>query len=50
VTDKCPLIRGPVGIRIGGRSNQEVIVFDTAEDEHVVSVEYIGEEENGNGG
>jgi DNA gyrase subunit A len=27
-----------------------VIVFDTAEDEHVVSVEHIGEEENGNGG
>ena len=25
-----------------------VIVFDTAEDEHVVSVEHIGE--NGNGG
>jgi len=25
-------------------------VFDTAEDEHVVSVEHIGEEENGNGG
>jgi DNA gyrase subunit A len=28
-----------------------VIVFDTAEDEHVVSVEHIGEDaENGNGG
>jgi DNA gyrase subunit A len=30
-------------------STQGVIVFDTAEDEHVVSVEHIGEEENGNG-
>ena len=30
---------------------QGVIVFDTAEDEHVVSVEHIGDEgENGNGG
>jgi len=26
-----------------------VIVFDTADDEHVVSVEHIREEENGNG-
>ena len=25
-------------------------MFSTAEDEHVVSVEHIGEEENGNGG
>ena len=51
VTDKGQLIRCPVeGIRIAGRSTQGVIVFDTAEDEHVVSVEHIGEEENGNGG
>ncbi|HKG99690.1 MAG TPA: DNA gyrase subunit A [Bradyrhizobium sp.] len=51
VTDKGQLIRCPVeGIRIAGRSTQGVIVFDTAEDEHVVSVEHIGEEaENGNG-
>jgi DNA gyrase subunit A len=51
VTDKGQLIRTPVeGIRIAGRSTQGVIVFNTAEDEHVVSVEHIGEEENGNGG
>jgi DNA gyrase subunit A len=52
VTDKGQLIRCPVeGIRIAGRSTQGVIVFDTAEDEHVVSVEHIGEEaENGNNG
>ncbi|RZN12232.1 DNA gyrase subunit A [Bradyrhizobium genosp. SA-3] len=57
VTDKGQLIRCPVeGIRIAGRSTQGVIVFDTAEDEHVVSVEHITEEaesgngENGNGG
>jgi DNA gyrase subunit A len=52
VTDKGQLIRCPVeGIRIAGRSTQGVIVFDTAEDEHVVSVEHIGDEaENGNGG
>jgi DNA gyrase subunit A len=51
VTDKGQLIRCPVeGIRIAGRSTQGVIVFDTAEDEHVVSVEHIGEDaENGNG-
>ena len=54
VTDKGQLIRCPVGdIRIAGRSTQGVIVFDTADDEHVVSVEHIGEEtdngENGNG-
>jgi DNA gyrase subunit A len=51
VTDKGQLIRCPVeGIRIAGRSTQGVIVFDTAEDEHVVSVEHITEEaESGNG-
>ena len=54
VTDKGQLIRCPVeGIRIAGRSTQGVIVFDTAEDEHVVSVEHIGDDgengENGNG-
>lgn len=54
VTDKGQLIRCPVeDIRIAGRSTQGVIVFDTAEDEHVVSVEHISEDENGvngNGG
>jgi DNA gyrase subunit A len=54
VTDKGQLIRCPVAdIRVAGRSTQGVIVFDTAEDEHVVSVEHIGEDaengENGNG-
>lgn len=51
VTDKGQLIRCPVeGIRIAGRSTQGVIVFDTAQDEHVVSVEHITEEaESGNG-
>jgi DNA gyrase subunit A len=51
VTDKGQLLRGPVaGIRRAGRSTRGVIVYDTAEDEHVVSVEHIGEDtENGNG-
>jgi DNA gyrase subunit A len=54
VTDKGQLIRCPVAdIRVAGRSTQGVIVFDTAEDEHVVSVEHIGEDtdsgDNGNG-
>jgi DNA gyrase subunit A len=45
VTDAGKLIRTPVdGIRIAGRSTQGVIVFSTAEDEHVVSVERISEE------
>jgi DNA gyrase subunit A len=50
VTDGGQLIRCPVnGIRIAGRSTQGVIVFNTAEDEKVVSVERIGEEGEGNG-
>ena len=53
VTDGGQLIRCPVdGIRIAGRSTQGVIVFNTAVDEKVVSVERIGEEgeaENGGG-
>ena len=51
VTDAGQLIRCPVeDIRIAGRSTQGVIVFDTADDEHVVSVEHLTEEaENGNG-
>jgi len=51
VTDNGQLIRCPVeDIRIAGRSTQGVIVFNTAADEHVVSVEHIGEDtDNGNG-
>ena len=51
VTDAGQLIRCPVeDIRIAGRSTQGVIVFDTADDEHVVSVEHLTDEaENGNG-
>ena len=46
VTDGGQLIRVPVaGIRIAGRSTQGVIVFDTADEEHVVSVDRIGETE-----
>jgi DNA gyrase subunit A len=44
VTDAGQLIRIPVeGIRIAGRATQGVIVFDTAEQERVVSVDRIGE-------
>jgi DNA gyrase subunit A len=51
VTDGGQLIRcGVSDVGIKGRKTRGVIVFDTAEDEHVVSVEHIGEEENGNGG
>ncbi|MGK2923356.1 MAG: DNA gyrase subunit A [Methyloceanibacter sp.] len=49
VTDRGQLIRIPVdGISIVGRSTQGVIVFDTAQDERVVSVEHIPDE-NGSG-
>jgi DNA gyrase subunit A len=45
------LIRVPVeGIRITSRASKGVRVFSTAEGERVVSVEHIGEEDNGNGG
>jgi len=48
VTNGGKLIRTPVaGIRIAGRSTQGVIVFDTAEDEKVVSVERLSEDEGG---
>jgi DNA gyrase subunit A len=51
VTDKGQLIRTQVtGIRIAGRSTQGVIVFDTADDERVVSVERLTEEGEENGG
>jgi DNA gyrase subunit A len=47
VTNRGQLIRcGVDGIRIAGRSTQGVIVFDTAEEERVVSVEHIGEDES----
>ena len=51
VTDGGQLIRTRVeGIRIAGRSTQGVIVFDTADDERVVSVERLSEEGEENGG
>ena len=51
VTDGGKLIRTPVnGIRIAGRPTQGVIVFNTADDEKVMSVERIGEEGDDNGG
>jgi DNA gyrase subunit A len=51
VTNGGQLIRTRVeGIRIAGRSTQGVIVFDTAEDERVVSVERLSEEGEENGG
>jgi DNA gyrase subunit A len=51
VTDGGQLIRVPVtGIRIAGRSTQGVIVFDIAEEEHVVSVDRIGETGGEGGG
>ncbi|MFV0281450.1 MAG: DNA gyrase subunit A, partial [Rhodoblastus sp.] len=47
VTDGGQLIRCPVeGIRIIGRGAQGVIVFNTAEDEKVVSVERVAGEED----
>jgi DNA gyrase subunit A len=51
VTNGGQLIRCPVdGIRLAGRSTQGVIVFTTAEDERVVSVERLSEEGEENGG
>ena len=45
VTNGGQLIRCPVeGIRVAGRNTQGVIVFDTAADEQVVSVERISED------
>ncbi len=45
VTDGGQVIRCPVhDIRLAGRSTQGVIVINTAEDEHVVSVEQISED------
>ncbi len=46
VSNGGQIIRMPIdGIRIVGRGTQGVIVFDTAEDETVVSVEHLGEDE-----
>ena len=51
VTNRGQLIRtGVDGIRIAGRGTQGVIVFDTADDERVVSVERLSEEGEENGG
>jgi DNA gyrase subunit A len=50
VTNGGQLIRCPVeGIRVAGRATQGVIVFNTAQDEQVVSVERISEEDAGRG-
>ena len=50
VTDGGQLIRCPVhDIRKAGRSTQGVTLIDTAENEHVVSVERISEDEGGEG-
>jgi DNA gyrase subunit A len=47
VTNGGKLIRFPVeSIRVAGRTTQGVIVFKTAPDEHVVSVERVSEEED----
>ena len=46
VTDGGKIIRSPVAdIRIAGRSTQGVTLFDTADDEKVVSVAYLQESE-----
>ena len=42
VSDQGQIIRMPVdAIRIAGRATRGVILFRTAEDEHVVSVEHL---------
>ena len=47
VTNKGQLIRIPVdGVRVAGRATQGVIVFNTADDENVVSVERVSEEDD----
>ncbi|WP_244495146.1 DNA gyrase subunit A [Blastochloris viridis] len=48
VTNGGQLIRCPVdGIRVAGRSTQGVIIFNTAADERVVSVERVTEDASG---
>jgi DNA gyrase subunit A len=50
VTNGGQLIRCPVrGIRVAGRGTQGVIVFNTSDDEEVVSVEHIPDEGEENG-
>jgi DNA gyrase subunit A len=50
VTDGGQLIRCPVSdIRKAGRSTQGVIIINTADDEHVVSVERLSEEDEEEG-
>ena len=50
VSDGGQIIRVPIDdIRIISRAAQGVTVFDTADDEKVVSVEHLGEESNGDG-
>ena len=50
VTNGGQLIRCPVAdIRIAGRATQGVTIFNTGEDEHVVSVEHIPEESEDDG-
>lgn len=49
VTNGGKIIRSPVAdIRIAGRSTQGVTLFDTAEDEQVVSVAHLKETDGGN--
>ena len=51
VTDGGQLIRCPIdGIRVAGRGTQGVTIFDTAEDEKVVSVERITDDGEDNVG
>ncbi len=51
VTDGGQLIRCPVdGIRIAGRPTQGVTVFNTADDQKVMSVERIRDDESGDDG
>ena len=48
VSDQGQIIRAPVDdIRIAGRNTRGVILFRTAEDEHVVSVERLAEADGG---
>ena len=48
VSDQGQIIRAPVDdIRIAGRNTRGVILFRTAENEHVVSVERLAEAEGG---
>jgi len=48
VSDAGTIIRAPVGdVRIAGRNTRGVIIFRTASDEHVVSVERLAEAEGG---